>query len=292
MFIRNIISFTRSQLDLLLITKLFGDTGAGNFSVAKRFAIMPMGEVLQPAMGPIFSYLSQLKEKPTELEAKTYQSIFFIYMILTPFFVGLMAISESFTAVVLGEKWMSLSEYIGLLGFLMFPFAVQPIFLILYDAANKIFLSMIIDLVSIVLLVVGYITLDIVDIYTFVILRIGVGAITLTLSYLMICRILPIDIIKLLTATFLPCLLSSVIFVGLFAIPISNDNIYLQFGLEVMIGASFYVVTSGLLFWSIVQVSPASFSARLLPNKAHDLLLNFKLSRISKFFNSKKRASR
>jgi O-antigen/teichoic acid export membrane protein len=77
--VRNIIGYSRAQIDTLFVGRLFGSSTVGNYKVATQFGIMPQTEILGPAMQPAFSALSSLKDNISELHNKAYQSLFLSY---------------------------------------------------------------------------------------------------------------------------------------------------------------------------------------------------------------------
>ncbi|GGW62674.1 hypothetical protein GCM10008111_18300 [Alishewanella tabrizica] len=174
---RNIVSYIRSQMDILLVGKRFGDVATGQFSVARQFSAMPQSELVSPAMQPIFSGLAKFKSEPAKLMANSIQVLQLGYLFLAPCALGLLAVAEPFTLVVLGEKWLPVKDFIGVLALLMIIFITQSVITTLYDANNKIKYSMFGDFAGIVLLATGFIYYSVNSVTEFAYLRVFVGAI-------------------------------------------------------------------------------------------------------------------
>lgn len=174
---RNIVSYIRSQMDILLVGKRFGDVATGQFSVARQFSAMPQSELVSPAMQPIFSGLAKFKSEPAKLMANSIQVLQLGFLFLAPCALGMLAVAEPFTLVVLGEKWLPVKDFIGVLALLMIIFITQSVLTTLYDANDKIKYSMFGDFAGIVLLATGFIYYAVNSVTEFAYLRVFVGAI-------------------------------------------------------------------------------------------------------------------
>ena len=137
LLIRNIVSYSRSQMDILLVGQHFGSAATGQFNVARQFSIMPQAEIIGPVMQPVFASLSKFKSEPKKLMLNSIQVLQICYLALIPCAFGMLAVAEPFTALVLGEKWLPVKDFIGILSFLMIVFVTQPILNNLYDITTR-----------------------------------------------------------------------------------------------------------------------------------------------------------
>ena len=122
-FLRNIVGYSRSQVDTLLVGRYFDTAQLGQFAISKQFAILPQSEIISPAMQPAFSLLSSIKNSKELFFTKVYQALFFIYIFVVPAAGGLFVLADSFVMAVLGPQWSAAADYIGVLAFLMLPFS-------------------------------------------------------------------------------------------------------------------------------------------------------------------------
>ncbi|MBT78779.1 MAG: hypothetical protein CL587_00105 [Alteromonadaceae bacterium] len=135
--IRNLVSFSRSQIDVLLAGKLGGANSVGQFKVARDFSVMPLSELVTPVMQPFFASLSQLKHDKERMVEKTYQILFLAWSVIFISLACFISLQSEFTRVVLGENWLEVGDFIGILAFLMIPFVTQSVFYMLYDLIGK-----------------------------------------------------------------------------------------------------------------------------------------------------------
>ena len=208
--LRNIVGYTRSQMDIFIVGNKFGDTATGQFTISRKFAMLPQTELITPAMQPIFSGLSKFKTQPKLLMKNSMQVLFLCYLILIPCAFGLLAIAEPFTAVVLGDKWLPVADYIGVLSFLMIIFITQPVLHTLYDAQNKIGKSIYSDLFGILTLLLFVYSLKISTVAAFADIRILAGL--FTFLFMLVCAKFFVELkLKVIAEIILPPMLASVI---------------------------------------------------------------------------------
>lgn len=146
LFVRNFFGYSRAQIDTFFVSSQFGKDTTGDYSVSKQFSAMPYGELIGPAMAPIFSALSALKSQKGNLHNKSLQTLFLILAVIFPSSLGLFAVRDEFTLVVLGNKWGHVSDALGWLAFMMLVFAIQPVINIIFDAYGKIRESIVIEI--------------------------------------------------------------------------------------------------------------------------------------------------
>lgn len=274
LLLRNIISFSRSQVDVLLVGKKFSEAELGKFSIARQFAIMPQTEFIAPAMQPGFSALSQLKHDSQLYLTKIYQILFLVFLFLFPSAFGLYFLSESFVYVVLGEKWMNVSSYIGILAFLMIPFFLQSIISIAYDNLGKVKVSFLVDLFGLALIIFLFFTFTVESVERFSYLRLIAGLISLMLSVILARLFLNLSILKFCAVFGIPLLLSFVMFYFLLQLDHVFVNQYVKLFSLAFIGGVFYAVTLCMMILIAVTFIPNNWILTLMPNKFYQMVEN------------------
>lgn len=266
--VRNILGYSRSQADILLVGRFFGTDALGNYKVAQQFAIMPQTEILSPVMGPLIAGLAQVKSQMRLVYTKFYQLIFFFWSFVLASAIGLYFIADDFAAVVLGAKWLTAAPLLANLGFLMLPFITQPLLYNLYDLENKTKLSVFNDLVALTLLLTCFYYFQPVNEIEFSHLRIEIGFIVLA-SIIAIARInlnISCRIILLITLWIFPpilALLTTLIFVRpLFEV---LSPIVRMVGV-IISGGGAYLVVAVLQFILIDKLAKHSFIYNLYPD--------------------------
>lgn len=272
LLLRNIISYSRSQVDILLVGKKFSEAELGKFSIARQFAIMPQTEIVAPAMQPGFSALSQLKSDSELYLTKIYQILFLVFLFLMPCAFGLYILSESFVYVLLGEKWMSVSNYIGILAFLMIPFFLQTLISIAYDNLGKVKVSFLVDLFGLSLIVLLFYTITIESVQSFALLRLAVGFISLVLSVFLARFFLNFNIIKFCIVFGVPLLFSLCMFALLINLEYFFVNHYIKLFTLSAVGGFFYGICFLITVILAIKLRPNAWVLILLPSKFYQLL--------------------
>jgi len=262
---RNIIGYSRSQIDTLFVGRLFGSSTVGNYKVAMQFGIMPQTEILGPAMQPAFSALSSLKENVVELHNKAYQSLFLSYLIVVPAAFGLHLVAPSFVMTILGEQWVDAIPLIQVLGFLMIPFATQPILNTLYDAQGKTKFSLLTDIYGIVVIVIVTLLLNPSTASIFSDYRVLIGFTSVLLGFLLSKIFLKLRIWKLLVTVFVPIVLSLLMYSILLSAELSYSSSTITLIVNALAGAFIYFVVAVLLINILGRFFRRSFLYRLFP---------------------------
>ena len=267
MLTRNIIGYSRSQLDILFTGRLFGDAGVGSFKVAREFSLMPLTQIVTPGIAPMFSLVASVKHDDEILYAKIYQTIFIGLLILLPAAVGMTLVANEFTLLVLGEKWLGVSAFIGLLAFLNLTFFSQQVVFMLYDAKNKPMIAAINDVIGIILLVGAVMLFPMTDLVEFAEIRVIIGVISLTLIFVCARILIALSLKKI-------CIIFSLILIPTlsmyFAMEIARDSLYQaslipRFCLLTIIGILIYGLTLWLTLNIILRTTSSYFVYNLIP---------------------------
>ncbi|AEP30650.1 oligosaccharide flippase family protein [Brumicola nitratireducens] len=272
LFVRNFIGYARAQMDLFIISSSFGKSVTGEFSVAKNFSMLPLGELIGPAMAPVFSALSKLKGKPAELETKSFQALFLMYLVIIPAAIGTYMVSAPFTAIVLGEKWLHVHSVLGMLAFLMFPFTTQPILNILYDAKNKVRQSILIDVIGIFTLIVSVYYFVPNTLSEFVDIRLQVAFFMFLFSLMHAKAVTDLSLTKMSIILIIPIIPSTIMYVAIDACKSLGGNALEELFIQVGVGVLAY--SACLLLIALIQVNflKSKFVNQMIPEKAHRIL--------------------
>jgi len=204
LLIRNIFSFSRSQIDVLLAGKLGGSSVVGQFKVARDFSVMPLTELVTPVMRPFFATVSQLKHDRDKMVEKVYQILFLSWSVIFLSTACFIILQSEFTRVVLGSKWIEVESFIGLLAILMIPFITQAVFYMLYDLMGKTKHSIWNDIYGLSAIVLTFTLFEPTTLEEFATLRIIVGVSSFFIIVTLARLFLPISLRKLALVFCLP----------------------------------------------------------------------------------------
>ena len=248
-FVRNIIGYTRSQMDILLIGQFFGSAAAGKFNIAKTFAIMPQTELISPAMKPFFSASSKQSSDYNLVEKKFFQMLFISLSLAFPCILGLYALAEPFTLVVLGEKWLDVIPFIGILGFIMLPFITQPLLFNLYDFKGRSKYGVLNDIFGLVAILCAFGVVGPVGLLEFTEIRIFVAFLSFLFMTMLACILIKLSFVHLMSVMVIILIPTFLMAVGVFFImPLLNDlSPILLLAITTCVGAGIYAFVFFLL---------------------------------------------
>ena len=262
---RNLISYSRSQIDILLVGKKFGEGALGGFSIARQFAILPQTEIVTPAMQPAFSALSALNKVPAQFRQKIYQTLFSSYLFLVPSAVGLFILAKPFVLVVFGNAWLSIVDYIGILAFLMLPFVTQAILNIAYDNLGKTKLSFIVDLFGLIAIVTSFVLLVPATVEYFAQVRVAVGFCSLGLAIIFARIFLKIRLSYFIKLLLLPVISSVVMGFVVQSLLIYIENPFLSLIAFSLCGAIVYSLCILIFMFVMLRLNSRSWLLNLFP---------------------------
>ena len=272
LMIRNLVGFSRSNIDTLVVGKKFGEASLGEFNISRQFAILPQTEIIDPAMQPAFSALASIKQDEEKFKEKIYQSLFMIYSFIGPCSVGLYVLAEPFVLTILGEKWSESIHYIGALGFLMFPFATQLIFHNVYDAFGKAKYSVLTDLYGLLCIGLFVAMFAVSSVNFFVDVRVAIGMSSLLLSFILAKFITGLSFQKIIGLAIIPIGCSSVLFIFLNQLMFVYEQNYLTLLINTLYGGFFYGLTF-VLTCKLFTFSPyGKWIMTLLPQPIHNFV--------------------
>ena len=105
-------------MDQMLVSKTLGVELMGYYSMATDISSLP-AEFVYPTMGPIYSGYADLLDRESELNNAFITVIGVISVLSFPLYLGLFYLSEELVTLILGPKWLTISELIQIMSILI-----------------------------------------------------------------------------------------------------------------------------------------------------------------------------
>lgn len=123
-FFRTGVGHSRAKLDIWVAAVYFPASALGVYNLAREVALLPCREILTPIAEVFYSAIGNQKNH-TEAQFRQIQSLLGItYMLAVPIAIGWGLIAEDFVYLVLGQQWVSSTETLTILGWLVLTYAV------------------------------------------------------------------------------------------------------------------------------------------------------------------------
>ncbi|MBC8386330.1 MAG: oligosaccharide flippase family protein [Gammaproteobacteria bacterium] len=155
LLLKSIIGYIRSQIDILIVSKLFPHSQLGQYYMARDIAMLPSHNLLLPAIEPL---LALFRTSRNDLEAFEFQvrlSLFVIISISIPISIFIFFFSESIVLTLLGSQWITAIPILSVMSLLLFYFSIILILeqsLLALQKTRTVFLY---DLVSLIFITTG-----------------------------------------------------------------------------------------------------------------------------------------
>lgn len=211
---KNILGYTRSQIDTLFVSKFFNNYLLGNYHMAREIAMLPGHHFLAPAIEPLLASFKDVKHHKKALALQFNQALLVLSLIATPISLFLMFYGGLIIKVLLGEQWKSAEALLSVFSMLFLYWVYLLLIEALLTAVGKVKLLFWLDLMS---LLVTFITLVVAlffhaDLQVIAILRVITGVGLTLIILLSVAYFLHLGILKICSTILWPA------FPALFAI--------------------------------------------------------------------------
>jgi len=130
----NIISYAQTNIDYLLVGKVFGSRDLGMYTMAVQMTTFPLKRVSSVIADVLFPVFSRMQEDNDKLQKGYTKTTRLVSIITFPAVAGLFMVSPEFVKVAFGDKW---APIVPLLSIFCLSGAVRSVTVL----ANSIFLS-------------------------------------------------------------------------------------------------------------------------------------------------------
>lgn len=118
--LRSILGYTRSQVDRIFISKIYGLSILGEFHISKHLASIPGDEIIKPAAEPLFSSFSLVNQSDKQLNYQFRLSMVIMGCVSIPISAFLFFNSNWVVPLLLGDQWINAIDILAYLS-LMIP---------------------------------------------------------------------------------------------------------------------------------------------------------------------------
>jgi len=154
MLLKGIFGFTRSQVDTLLISKLFGVVNLGRYHMSKHIAYIPANDIVIPASEPILAALAESKNNAELFRYRFSMSMLLTFLLIFPLSLFTLYFPNLIVDFLLGEKWVDTYNLMSILGPAVLLTSINHLFETALVALAKVKEIFIFDAVTMILLVV------------------------------------------------------------------------------------------------------------------------------------------
>lgn len=153
LLLRGITGFIRSQIDSLMVSKLFGTEKLGGYNLVREIGLLPAITIINPMMEPLLSALAQEKGNAAALSYRTRLSLWVVITLITPITVFIMSYPSLIVLVLLGENWQDFALLLRPFGLAFFSFCLFALICDAMIAQGKVKLLFFLDLISTALII-------------------------------------------------------------------------------------------------------------------------------------------
>ena len=109
----NIVNYFSLHADTMIIGRFLGADNLGPYSLAWRIILFPLQNLTVVASRALYPIMSRQQSAPEEMAALYFRTLSVIAFITAPTMAGLFVLREPFIVVVLGNKWLAMSDILA-----------------------------------------------------------------------------------------------------------------------------------------------------------------------------------
>ena len=178
--LRGIVGYSRSQFDTFIVSMIYSPAKLGGYHLVRQLSIMPSTEIIAPAVEPLLAAFSRSKSDKLKLAYQFRLSFLIVTIIAMPIAGYLWIFPEPIIDTLLGEKWVSTYQYLSSFSVFFLSIALIQIPAALCVAIGKLKGLFVYEVLSMILIMIVLWNIREVNLISFILVRGGLGLITLT----------------------------------------------------------------------------------------------------------------
>jgi lipopolysaccharide exporter len=207
MILRGFVGYTRSQFDTFIVSTAFSTQQLGGYHLVRQLSIMPSTEIIAPAVEPLLAAFSRSKDKLSRVAYQFRISFLMIVLLTMPIAGYLWQFPEPIVDTILGPKWVSTYEYLSAFSLFFISISLIQVMTQLSLGIGHLKSLFVYEVITLVLIVVVLWLVKDFSLYNFILVRGGLGIITLSGLLFYLSSRVPIRLIYL-SLIVLPVLIS------------------------------------------------------------------------------------
>ncbi|WP_309043354.1 lipopolysaccharide biosynthesis protein [Marinobacter sediminicola] len=154
LLLRGIVGFTRSQIDNLMVSRLFGTAQLGGYNLVREVSLLPALSAIIPMSEPLLAAISESKADKQALAYRIRLSLALMITVLTPITAFIMMYPELIIRVLLGPDWNEFASLLEPFGLFFFTFCLFALISDAIIAQGRVKLLFWFDVISTAIIIV------------------------------------------------------------------------------------------------------------------------------------------
>lgn len=124
LLMRGLVGFTRSQIDNLMVSRLFGTHQLGGYNLVREVSLLPALSAIIPMSEPLLAAIAQSRNDESSLAYRVRLSLALMITLLIPITTFIMLYPELIIRVLLGPQWAEYAHLLRPFGLFFFTFCL------------------------------------------------------------------------------------------------------------------------------------------------------------------------
>lgn len=124
--LKSLFGYTRSQIDTILVSRLFSVGEVGKFHMIKHLTSIPATDIVSPALEPLLSAFSISKNSDPDMLPQRFRiALLVVFSIILPLCIFMWFYPGPIVDVLLGQQWSDTHNLLSALSLLLFAMALN-----------------------------------------------------------------------------------------------------------------------------------------------------------------------
>lgn len=192
------VGYARAQMDVFFVAKYYSAGLVGTYHLARQLALMPSTDIVEPAIEPLLSSFSKVKNDITRLRNQFRISFLIVCSLIVPVAIFMYTYPDLIIGVLLGEQWQQAHTILSSLTILLVAFIINQLVTIFCVSMGQVKTIFYYDLVSTLIIFLGLYYFSELSLHNFALLRGVLAVAPLAVMLFYICRSVGLSFINLI----------------------------------------------------------------------------------------------
>lgn len=234
------VGYSRAQMDVFFVAKYYSAELVGTYHLARHLAMMPNTDVLTPAIEPLLSSFSKVKENTQSFQNQFKMSFLVVICAIVPIAIFMYSFPNLVIDVLLGSQWEQAHTILSSLTLLLVANTINQLLVPYCVAMGRVKTLFYYDLVSFIFVLVGLYYFSALELYYFALLRGILAAIPILILLFYVCRLSGLSFVNLILNLFAVSIFA---LMAMYAVQLFHTYVELH--------VFFDLVLSSLIFFSV-----------------------------------------
>jgi len=185
---KGLLGFSKSEIDVLIVSKTFDLGNLGGFNLMKSLLSMVGEAAISPATNPLLASFSKVKDDNEKLNFQLMLGLFVIMIVSLPIMMFLWMFHKEIVSLLLGAQWVNYSSVLAVLSMTIVAYSFGGVLQHLLTSLGEIKIQFYYELFGLSLLAIFLLSISFDDLVEFTLVRTLIAILTVAVLYVYVVK--------------------------------------------------------------------------------------------------------